>query len=107
MAPGSLPLARVGKEALFVLLAAFAAGAVAFADGGARAAGGFLVAAEFRNGEVLRAEVRSLWGRPCRVACPWQGPWVVREGDRVLAQGKEPTIRFATKPNASYAVEPP
>lgn len=72
-----------------------------------RAEGGFLVAAEFRNGEVRRAEVRSLWGRPCRVACPWQGRWVVREGDLVLAQGKEPTIRFDTKPNASYVVEPP
>ena len=71
-----------------------------------RAEGGFLVAAEFSGGEVRRAEVKSLWGRPCTVANPWQSPYVVREGDRILVRGKEPAIRFATAPNRSYAIEP-
>jgi hypothetical protein len=69
------------------------------------AEGGFLVAAEFRNGEVRRAEVTSLRGQPCVVANPWQGPWLVRDHDRVLAQGNGPVLRFATKPKGSYAIE--
>jgi len=71
-----------------------------------RAEGGFLVAGEFRKGEVRRAEIDSLWGGPCTVANPWQGSWVVRDRDRILAQGKEPMIQFSTKPNGSYTIEP-
>jgi hypothetical protein len=70
-----------------------------------RAEGGFLVAAEFSNGEVRRVNVKSLWGRPCTVANPWQQRWTVREDGQILAQGRESTIRFATKPNGSYAIE--
>ena len=70
-----------------------------------RAEGGFLVAADFRDGEVRLAEIESLAGGECVLASPWPGPWVVREHNHVLAEGKEPTIRFATRPGGVYLIE--
>jgi alpha-L-fucosidase 2 len=70
-----------------------------------RAERGFLVAAEFRDGEVRLAEVESLAGGECVLVNPWPGPWVVRRHDRILAQGRDRTIRFATNPGERYLVE--
>lgn len=70
-----------------------------------RAEGGFLVAADFRDGEVRLAEVRSLWGGNCVVANPWQGDWIVRERGQILARGKESLIRFVTKREGVYLIE--
>jgi hypothetical protein len=72
-----------------------------------RAEGGFLVAAEFRDGVVWRAEIQSLWGRQCTIATPRPGAWSVQQQNRVVARGTGATIRFATKANEVYVVELP
>jgi hypothetical protein len=72
-----------------------------------RAEGGFLVAAEFRDGVVRGAEIQSLSGRQCRIASPRPGTWLVRQQNRVVAQGAESTICFATQPHEVYAVQFP
>jgi alpha-L-fucosidase 2 len=71
-----------------------------------RGEGGFLITSEFGGGEVRRVEVQSLWGRTCVIANPWSGPWTVRDHGQTLAQGNEPTIRFATKQDGSYLIGP-
>jgi hypothetical protein len=71
-----------------------------------RAEGGFLVAADFRGAQPRFVEIRSLWGRPCIVANPWSGPWVVREKDETLARGSDPRIAFATRSGGVYLIEP-
>jgi len=72
-----------------------------------RAEGGFMVAADFRDGQVRLAEIESLAGGECVLANPWSGPWVVRERSRVLAEGRGPVIRFATKPGGVYLIVTP
>ena len=71
-----------------------------------RAEGGFLVAAEVRQGQVRFAEVRSLRGHECAVANPWDGALVVREDRTELARSTAPTVRFPTLPGATYTLEP-
>jgi hypothetical protein len=71
-----------------------------------RAEGGFLVAASFQPGRVQWVEVESLLGQPCAMANPWPGPWVVRDGFRILAQGNDCTIRFDTTSGRSYRIVP-
>jgi hypothetical protein len=66
---------------------------------------GFLVTAEFRNGAVRLAEIQSLLGRECILVNPWAGPWVVRQRDRILVQGKESVIHFDTEPGGAYLLE--
>jgi hypothetical protein len=72
-----------------------------------RAEGGFTIAAEFRDGVVRRAEIQSLWSRPCVIASPRPGVWSVRQQNRLVAQGADRTIRFATKPGEVYSVQFP
>jgi hypothetical protein len=72
-----------------------------------RAEGGFLVAAEFRDGAARRAEIQSLLGRQCTVASPRPGGWLVWQQDRMIAQGDGPTIHFPTTPGAVYLIQLP
>jgi alpha-L-fucosidase 2 len=70
------------------------------------AEGQFVVAGEFRDGQLRLGEIRSLAGGDCTVANPWRGSWMVCQQGRVLAQGKERLIRLATKPGEVYRIEP-
>ena len=71
-----------------------------------RAEGGFLVSAEFHDGQVRICEIESLGGAHCTVANPWRIAWQVRERDQVIANGEDAIIRFATKANRTYLIEP-
>jgi len=71
-----------------------------------RAEGGFLVAADIYKGHPRFAEIRSLLGRPCRVAKPWDGKCIVRQGREVVLQTHEDQIEFDTVAGKIYILEP-
>ncbi len=71
-----------------------------------RAEGGFLVAAEFKDGRPRLVEIRSLLGKDCTVANPWAAGCVVREGERALCTSRQPMLRFKPQPGATYVLEP-
>jgi hypothetical protein len=70
-----------------------------------RGEGGFLVTADFREGEVRRVEIQSLGDTDCVLANPWTGRWVVREQDRILAEGQGDWVRFAARAGCTFLVE--
>lgn len=67
-----------------------------------RAEGGFLVRGDFRGGTLRAAVIRSLLGRPCRVANPWPDTAVVSTGRREVARSPGREIEFATAPGEEY-----
>jgi alpha-L-fucosidase 2 len=71
-----------------------------------RAEGGFLVAADFQAGRPCFVELRSLLGKPCRVANPWPDACIVRNGTPTVQRSSERTIAFKTTPGATYVLEP-
>ncbi len=70
-----------------------------------RTEGGFLVGADFICGRPRLVEIRSLEGRPCKVANPWTTPWLVRERGTVIAEGSQSQIAFASRPGGVYLIE--
>ena len=70
-----------------------------------RTEGGFLVGADFVCGRPRLVEIRSLEGRPCKVANPWTTPWLVREHGTVIAEGSQSQIAFASRPGGVYLIE--
>jgi alpha-L-fucosidase 2 len=70
------------------------------------AEGQFLVAGQFQNGQLQRAEIESLAGGTCAVANPWPGKWIVRHGDQMIAQGSDRMIRFTATSGHVYRIEP-
>ena len=71
-----------------------------------RAEGGFLVAAEFVQGDPRVVEVRSLLGNKCRIENPWNDTCVVRRADRVVLRGDASTVEFETQAGQIYVLEP-
>ncbi|MFV2069226.1 MAG: glycoside hydrolase family 95-like protein [Pirellulales bacterium] len=71
-----------------------------------RAEGGFLVAADFTQGSVRRAEVQSLMGRRCRIQNPWNETCVVRTGDHVLLRSDDCVVEFDTQAGHVYLLTP-
>lgn len=71
-----------------------------------RAQGGFLVASDVMKGNPRFVEIRSLLGKPCRIANPWPGRCnVIKNGETVLST-KRRTIEFDTAPGDIYVLEP-
>ena len=74
-----------------------------------RARGAFLVSAEWRDGEVAYAIVRSLRGNPCRIALPFgKAPTRVRDletGETVPFTQEDGDLHFFTEEGHEYAVE--
>ncbi len=70
-----------------------------------RAEGGFLVAADFRDGDVRFAEIISLLGNPCTIANPWPTGCVIRRGSSIIARRSERTVGFETEPGGRYLLE--
>lgn len=72
-----------------------------------RAEGAFSVSAEMENGRITRLEIRSLAGKPCRLARPWTGEVRVREAvtqKEVPAQATDQQVVFETQPGTTYNV---
>jgi hypothetical protein len=71
-----------------------------------RAEGGFLVAAEFENGNPRFVRIQSLLGKTCMLSNPWPGECVVREGKKVLLRSDARKIRFKTRRGGVILIEP-
>jgi hypothetical protein len=83
-----------------------------------RAEGGFLVGADVTDGVPKIVEVRSLWGKRCRIENPWNGPSNVLKGRNVVLSSDGKVLEFdtikdgfyviesAVKPAASYGMKP-
>ncbi|MBX7259755.1 MAG: hypothetical protein K1Y02_25595 [Candidatus Hydrogenedentes bacterium] len=70
-----------------------------------RARDGFMVASDVWKGVPRVVEVRSLWGRRCRVANPWPGPCRVLHGNQVLLNCDEQILEFETSADEVYVIE--
>lgn len=70
------------------------------------AEGAFEVSAAMREGRVSRCVIRSLRGKPVRMANPFQAPLVRREGSetRVPARASDGVLQFETVAGESYVV---
>ena len=70
-----------------------------------KARGAFVVDAEWREGRLIGARLRSLRGLPCRVRCgvPWDGLWPHIGGESLGDVGNEDgCICFSTQVGAVY-----
>jgi hypothetical protein len=71
-----------------------------------RAESGFLIAADFAQGNARLVEVRSLTDRRCRIQNPWDETCVVRTADQVLVRSKERVVEFDTQADHVYLLTP-
>jgi hypothetical protein len=72
-----------------------------------RAEGGFLVAADFAEGDARLVEIQSLFGRRCRIQNPWGQTCVVRAADREVYRGDDHELGFGTQAGQTYLLTPP
>ena len=70
-----------------------------------RANGGFLVAADIRQGQPQIVEIRSLLGQRCVIANPWPQSCRVRNQGDVLLEASGEEISFDTDVGAIYTLE--
>jgi hypothetical protein len=64
-----------------------------------RAQGGFLVSAEFKQGEVISATIESLAGKPLRFLSPWKTIHV--NGEKATVDNEE-LVTMTTKPGEVF-----
>lgn len=69
------------------------------------AEGGFLVASEFHDGQVRFIEIKSLLGKTCVLANPWDSNCIIRRGEQVMLETNQPMIRFETEAGRTYLID--
>ena len=67
---------------------------------------GFLVSADFAQGKLRFAEIRSLRGGRCRIRNPWPLTVITNSDDVVVLQTDAATIELETDANARYVLQP-
>jgi len=70
------------------------------------AMGGFLVSAECEGGKVLYVAIESQRGGEARLANPFEGPALVRQGDQTLLRSADSMFSFPTTAGGTYLVVP-
>jgi hypothetical protein len=71
-----------------------------------RAEGGFLVGADLHRGSPSLIEVRSLFGKRCRIANPWKSGCTVQQGSSAIRKTKKDIVEFDTVAGETYLLEP-